>query len=145
MTTIILAVLPLLGVVVGAVLQYWLSRNAENRKQLHALRREAYVDFLRAVTKVARAKDPESSWDARTAVADAKARIAVYGDARVVVALARFEQEGAFLVEEGAMSAFVALASAMREHEPATGADLRLILLGPTDEKALPNSPLQRT
>src|SRR5438132_1221897 len=98
MTTILLATLPLAGVLLGAVLQHWLSRNAEDRKQLHALRREAYVDYLRAVTKVARARDPESAWEARTVLADAKARIAVYGAETVVAAMARFEVTGAVLV-----------------------------------------------
>jgi hypothetical protein len=71
MTTILLATLPLVGVALGAILQHWLSRNAEDRNQLLAFRREAYVDFLRATTKIARAKDSDAAWDARTALADA--------------------------------------------------------------------------
>jgi hypothetical protein len=52
------AVLPLLGVVIGATLQYWTSRSAEARKQLQLLRSQSYVDYLRAVTKAAHAISP---------------------------------------------------------------------------------------
>lgn len=136
MTTILLAVLPLAGVVLGAILQHWLSRNAEDRKQLLTLRREAYVDYLRATTKIARAKDSDAAWDARTALVDAKARIAVYGTTSVLHAMSAFEATGAAIRGEEGRRAFVLLTAAMREVEPADSADLQLILLGPPVDEA---------
>jgi len=77
-----ITLLPLVGVVVGATLQYWLSRSAESRK--------SYVDYLRAVTKAAHATSPYSARLAQAEAADAKARLAVYGTSAVIAALARF-------------------------------------------------------
>jgi hypothetical protein len=49
---VITAVLPMLGVVVGALLQYRLSRASERRKQSESLRDQAYADYLRAVAEL---------------------------------------------------------------------------------------------
>jgi hypothetical protein len=138
MTTILLATLPLVGVALGAILQHWLSRNAEDRNQLLAFRREAYVDFLRATTKIARAKDSDAAWDARTALADAKARIAIYGTTSVLHAMSVFEATGAAIRGDEGRRAFVLLTAAMREAESADSADLQLILLGPDANEGLP-------
>jgi len=69
------AVLPLLGVAVGALLQHWLSRSAETRKQLAVLRSQAHVDYLRAVAKAAHASSQDARRAAVTDAADAKVRI----------------------------------------------------------------------
>ena len=69
-------------------------------------------------------------------MADAKARIAVYGTVDVIKALARFEESGAVLSHGPASRAFVSLVSTMRpksgyvsEHE------LELLLLGALPKK----------
>jgi hypothetical protein len=105
------AVLPLIGVAVGAVLQHWLSRNAEARKQLELLRSQAYVDYLRAVAKAAHASSIDAQRSALADAADAKARIAVYGSARVVQALAAFEHAGPTLDNPRSISCFLAVVS----------------------------------
>jgi hypothetical protein len=110
----LMATLPLVGVALGAILQHWLSRNAEDRKQLLALRREAYVDYLRATTKIARAKDSDSAWNARTALADAKARIAIYGTTSVLHAMSTFEATVAAIRGDEGRRAFVLLTAARR-------------------------------
>ncbi len=130
------AILPLLGVVVGATLQYWLSRSAESRKQLQLLRSQSYVDYLQAVTKAAHAKSPEVVQSAQADAADAKARMAVYGTSRVISALARFEEAGAWLNNPKAYATFVSLVSAMRHGEgKAQPDDLRLALFGAPKDK----------
>ena len=91
------AVLPLLGVVIGATMQYWLSRSAESRKQLQLLHSQSYVDYLRSVTRAAHATSPEGVRLAQAQAADAKARMAVYAPSGVIAALARFEEAGAIL------------------------------------------------
>ena len=125
------SVLPLLGVVIGATLQYWLSRNAELRKQLQLLQSQCYVDYLRAVTKLAHANSPVNSQTALLEAADAKARMAVYGTSSAISALARFEEAGPSLDNEQSIACFVALAGAMRQSRSAAkDKDLRLILFG---------------
>ena len=91
------ALLPLLGVLVGAALQYWFSRTAESRKQIETLQRQSYADYLRAVAKVAHAQSAEARRTAVAGAADAKARIAVYGSAAVVEALAKLDEAGPIL------------------------------------------------
>ena len=123
------------SVLVGAILQYFFTRAAETRKELRALRRQAYVDYLRAVTAVATAKDREERRIALAPLTDAKTRIAVYGGSDVVAALARFEQAGPSLIEGPGLMAFTELASAMREGEPSSTDDLRLVLFGPNRDR----------
>jgi hypothetical protein len=123
-------VLPLLGVVIGATLQYWTSRAAESRKQLQLLRSQSYVDYLRAVTKAAHATSPETGRLARAEAADAKARMAVYGASQAITALARFEEAGPVLDTPQAKGVFAALVTAMRDGDSPSQADLELVLFG---------------
>lgn len=44
MTGFGIAVLPLLGVVLGVALQFWLSRASEEKKRVETLRAQAYAD-----------------------------------------------------------------------------------------------------
>ncbi len=75
------ALLTLLSVVVGASLQYVLSKSGERRKQLEALRSQAYVDYLRAVAQAKYAgADQSKRSEILAAAADAKARLCVYGE-----------------------------------------------------------------
>lgn len=135
------AVLPLIGVAVGALLQHWLSRSAEARKQLELLRSHAHVDYLRAVAKAAHAGSPEAQRAAVADAADAKARIAVFGTAAVVQALARLEEAGPALDNPRSSERFLVLVGAMRHSgEKVLADDLRLLLLGPR-----PTTPAQRT
>jgi hypothetical protein len=121
------AILPLLGVVVGAVLQHWLSRTAESRKPLSLLRSGAYVDYLRSVAQLAHSSTSEGRTAARTAAADAKARIAIYGTKDAVAALARFEEAGAVLDTSESLERVVRFASAAAL-SGARLADLKLVL-----------------
>lgn len=139
-----IATLPLLGVILGAVLQFLLSRTADRDKHTEGLRSQAYADYLRAVAAAAHLRSDEDLRDAHRDAADAKARIAVYGSASVVSALARFEQTGAILSDGPPAAAFIALLSSMRS-SGATVADrdLRLVLLG-TAEGDAPDGAARR-
>src|SRR4051794_7300139 len=88
--------LPVLGVIIGASLQYFFSKSGEKRKQLEALKTQAYVDYLRSVAQVAQLERGASSKraEALAASADAKTRICIYGSAKVIDALASFEKAG---------------------------------------------------
>lgn len=126
------ALLPLLGVALGALLQYWLSRGAEARKQLELLRSQAHVDFLRAIAQAAHARSADDQRSAVAQATDAKARIAVYSTATVVRALASFEEAGPALDNPHSKDRFLALVSAMRGAQGKIDEnDLRAVLIGP--------------
>jgi hypothetical protein len=136
------AILPLIGVAVGALLQHWLSRNAEARKQLQLLQSQAYVDYLRSVAKVAHATSVDVRRSALTDAADAKARIAVYGSASVAQALAAFENAGPQLDNPRSIARFLAVVAAMRTHTgEATTDDLETLLLGPKTDRGSSRPP----
>jgi hypothetical protein len=121
----------LLSVLVGAVIGAALSRWTDRAKHHEELRSQAYADYLSAVALSAHMRTSDDASNARRNGADAKARIAVYGSADVIRALARFEEAGASLVSGPSVNAFVSLVSTMR---PKSGAvaerDLSLLLLG---------------
>lgn len=126
-----IAVLPLVGVVIGAVLQFYLSRTTERENRVELLQAEAYSDYLRAVSAAAHARSDDDVAAARRAAADAKAQIAVYGSASVVGALAGFENAGAAIVNESSRSAFTSLVLAMRPAKSRVAEeDIRLVLMG---------------
>ena len=141
-----IAVLPLLGVVLGAVLQFLLSRAAEKGKHLAALRSEAYSDYLRAVAAAGHLRSDEDLVVALKSAADAKARIVVYGISPVIEALARFEESGAVLSNDQSAESFIALVSAMRPSKEAMPSnDIRLVLLGAAQQSAQPGRGKQRS
>lgn len=134
MNTWAIAILPLVGVALGATLQSWLSRAAARELHAESLRSQACSDYLRAVAAAGHLRTDEDLRDAHRNAADAKSRIAVYGSAETVTALSRFEEAGAIINDGPGAEAFIALVASMR---PARGAvparDLKTILLGTAD------------
>jgi hypothetical protein len=125
------AFLPLAGGFLGALFQSWLSRKAETEKRIELLRSEAYADFLKAVAAAGHLRSDDEHVAARRGLADAKARIAVYGSAAIIKALAKFDQGGAVLDNQDSASRFVALVSAMRPDEGKhLDQDISIALLG---------------
>lgn len=112
-----IALLPLGGVVLGAVLQFWLGQTIEKEKRIETLRSQAYADYLRGVAAGKFITSDEDSVAAFRGVADAKARILVYGSPAVITALAKFEEVGPILNNERSMGAFVAVVSSMRPNK----------------------------
>lgn len=134
-----IAILPLLGVVLGALLHFWLSSTADREKHREDIRTRSYADYLKAVAAAAHPRTDEDLRDAQRDAADAKARIAVYGSASVISALARFEETGAVLGDAPSAGAFVALLSSIRAGQPdVTERDLGLILLGTAQQGDAP-------
>lgn len=123
------AVLPVVGVLVGAILQHWFSRAAETSKQIALLRSAAYVDYLRSVARLAHSSTTDERGAALRDAADAKARIAIYGKTPVVRALARFEEGGPALDNAESKQRFVEFVSAAGVSKASAG-DLELVLLG---------------
>ena len=132
------ALLPVIGVIIGASLQYFFSKSGEKRKQLEASRNEAYVDYLRSVAQIAKVErsDSKNRSELLAAVADAKTRMCVYGAAGVIVALAAFEKGGPVLDSPDSKARFLVLCNEMRRQnlgktEALAIDDLSLVLFGP--------------
>jgi hypothetical protein len=119
-------VFPLVGVLIGVTLQYWFSRSGESKKHLQAMRIQAYVDYLKAVTEAA-----SGSPGALAHASESKARIAVFGSPSVVTALAQFEKEGPVLDNPKSIARFLAIVEAMRSGTGQVPPDsLRVVLFG---------------
>ncbi|MFZ2445192.1 MAG: hypothetical protein WAW37_02450 [Syntrophobacteraceae bacterium] len=119
MNAYLTAILPVLGVVIGASLQFWFSRATTNWSRLQDRRIQAYVDFLKGVAGTAvaqRFSDKKSEIDSLALLADARARICVYGHSEVITALASFSREtDSMLSSPTACRAFTGLIQVMRK------------------------------
>ena len=135
LSVLVTAALPVVGIIIGAALQYWFTRSQERQKQTEVLRAQAYADYLRTVAqfgaavRAGREKPEELIWR----IIEAKARIAIYGTTRVGEALARFQRGGAVISGEG-RKLFVEVCQAMRADSaagqtPLSEEDLAVILL----------------
>ena len=82
-------VLPIIGVVIGAALQYWFTKVLEERRRRQNLKTQAYVDFIRSFMD-AHFKGKEEEFISN--FADATARIAIYGSKEVVEAIANVKR-----------------------------------------------------
>lgn len=134
--------LPIFGVVVGAMLQYFFARSNARQDRFAGLRNESYADYLKAVANAAINRTPS----AITEVTDAKCRMAIYGSNSVIEKLARFETTGAKLSNEQGILAFVAMAEQMRtESGNGTGGlpkgVLYNVMFGPRPAEMRPTPP----
>jgi hypothetical protein len=139
-------VMPIVSAAIAAVvsvLVVFLTRRSETLKQLQSVKAAAYVDFIRGVAGLAilQRESIKSSdlmrmeLEKDMLVADAKARIAIYGTERVVSSMARFLRGGAVLDSQERTGSFVAICQEMRNDrspEPGkvTDHDVHLLLFG---------------
>ena len=99
----------ILGVVVGALIHYLLTKKNQKEQQLVEWRNKAYIDFLEAISVVVasqRKGDKKVTIDSLSKLADAKSRICIYGEAEIIKQLAEFWREGATLETESELLAF---------------------------------------
>jgi len=109
MSPSIVALLSILGVVVGAFLQNYFAKQNNQAKQLLESRNQAYVDFLEAVSLVVAAQrmgKREQVVEQLARLTHAKARICIFGEESVVRRLATFWAAGASLETESEILAF---------------------------------------
>ncbi len=131
------AIFPLLGVIIGALLQYYFTRHLDRQKHHRELRALAYTDYLKCVSEIANLKKPRDSPDGRDLgfrTADAKSRICLYGSPIVVGAFATFERLGATMNTKEQRTAFTKMVLEMRTDSGNNGnvelAELEAVLLG---------------
>jgi len=133
----ILILVPALIAAIVSISIVFLGRRSETRKHLESLRTTAYVDFVRGVAGLAvLQKHPDGSKEEFLkgnelimVVADAKARIALYGSKSVVSSLAKFLRGGVVLDTPERGREFTAICQKMRT-------DTRPRLANVTDDDA---------
>jgi hypothetical protein len=79
------AILPLIGIVLGAGLQFLMTRAMAREQQTATLRSQAYADYLRAVVMAGHLRSDQDLRDTHRDAADAKARISVHWDGAAAV------------------------------------------------------------
>lgn len=131
------AVLSLVGLVVGALLQFLFTRHLEGRRHHRDVRAKAYADYLQCVSDHANLGHQRQSSEGRqlgARTADAKCRISLYGASEVVSSFAEFERLGAAMGTDAQCRAFTRMVLAMRKDSlggaPVSEGDLEIVLLG---------------
>ena len=131
------AILPLLGVIIGAALQYFFTRHLDSQKHHRELRTRAYTDYLKCVSDHANLKPQRQSQEGKelgARTADAKCRICLYGSSGAISAFAEFERLGATMNTPEQCSAFGRMVAIMRNDSTKGGEvgfnDLEAVLLG---------------
>jgi len=121
MQALTIAALPLIGVLIGAALQYAFGQRLEARKQLGVQKAQAYIDFFRAVAALGQNRSKEQL----ALAADAKTRICIYGSTVVIKKLGDFERAGSTATQTAGQAALVELLEAMRGDVTSTGPSLQ--------------------
>jgi hypothetical protein len=140
----LIAVFSILGIVLGATLQYVFSQFLEDRKHKRLLQTQAYADFLRSIAEAAHFDSTVSEAQVHAKIADARARIALYGSSKVVRELAEFERAGNAIISQEQHAAFIRLIQVMRGDDKVQSAELELVVLG-SNEARPANTRLERT
>ena len=91
--TILLPLLPLVGVTLGAFLQSILQLKRERVTQKQTLKIKAYADYLQAASTLS-SKDATKHNEARVLLIDAKLRMLLYGNIKVITNIAVFDRTG---------------------------------------------------
>lgn len=129
---------PILGLLLGASLQYHFTRRNELTKHYENLKTQAYVDFAKSAAGIAlwqRTGNAEEEMKAKILMTDAKCRIAIYGSRQVVENLANFFRNHGALETPEAVAAFIVAIQAMREEsaitkDKVTDKEIRQLVVG---------------
>ena len=134
------AVLSFFGVIIGASLQFLFTRHMEGQRHLRELRSKAYMDYLKCVCEQAQFRFKEENKEKQelfSRIADAKARICLYGSKEAIQAFSQFEKLGASMGSIEQRTAFTSMVSIMRADsggEIGTDPeDIQIVLLGIRD------------
>ena len=103
--------------IILAFFNYRLSRRSDKSAKKTEVRTQSYIDFINCVSEIAIAtKQGKKRVPLLThKLIDAKTRIAIYGDKKVIRQLAVFDRKFGLLDTEEAIDSFVSLISEMRE------------------------------
>lgn len=131
-TLLLTFVSSVIGGLAVVIVQSFYTRRLDAEQKTNEARNQCYADYLRGVAEAALHR---GSADSKIAIADAKARIAVYGSASVVHAMSRFEEAGSVLRSMEGRRAFIGIVRAMRSdaysaHDDAVEQSLENMLFG---------------
>lgn len=130
---IITGLFGLVGVLIGALIQFWFGRRTAEESRYIELKSQACADYLNSIASVAFAT-PEDRLQALQKVAAAKARLCVFGDRPVIEEAVRLENTSLNLSQPDAQKAFISLLQVMRKRGIAIGqvddSAFRILLLG---------------
>jgi hypothetical protein len=110
MTELLKYCLPLIGVIIGVLLQFIFSKKSEFKKQQNLLKISAYTDLIKGLAGMAifrKNKDSSKELEYKMLVADAKSRICVYGDDSVIKKISYFLKMGGTIDSTDSYRAFV--------------------------------------
>lgn len=131
------AIFSLLGIVTGALLQYFFTRHLDLQRSRREARTKAYTDYLLCVSEHANTARHISLQEVRNLAAktaDAKCRICLYGSSSVIEAFAAFEKQGATMNTAEQRASFTHMVSIMRRDSTndlvVTPDNLQVVLLG---------------
>ena len=128
-----IALFSILGVIVGAALQYVFTRILEERRHHRDLRTKAYTDYLLAISDAKhRMVQRQASYEREllARITDAKARICLYGTNSVLKELAAFERLGGQIATDDQVKTFIGLLKVMRGDRKTNELDLEVAILG---------------
>lgn len=137
---ITVGVMGILGIIVGALLQYFFTKFLEEKRHRRELRTQAYLDYMKCVSELAqRAQFPNKSSPAEiyARTADAKGRICLYGSPKVIRAFSIFEKLGATMGTADGEDSYIKMIKAMRKDSgnncKIDSIDVALMLFGNQD------------
>ncbi|WP_395341201.1 hypothetical protein PN836_018660 [Ningiella sp. W23] len=129
--------LAFLSVIVGATLQYFFTKHVETLKHAKELKSKAYSDYLKAISEDASHNYESGSVEQKniySKIADAKARICLYGSNEVVTAYSEFLALGGVFETQKQKESFAKVFSLMRKDsggkEIVNLKEIEIILLG---------------
>lgn len=109
--------MPLIGLLVGALIQSYFARRMESNKQALTFKSQAYADYLKAFSESgylsSNTKEERNLLHERAA--NAKNRIVIFGSDEVISKLSNFIKLGESLKTNESLKAFTELCSAMRK------------------------------
>jgi len=131
------AIFSFIGIVIGALLQYFFTRHLELQRSRREARTKAYMDYLQCISEHANTARHIPLQDVRSLAAktaDAKCRICLYGSSLAIEAFAAFERQGAAMNTAEQRALFTRMVSIMRgdsTSEPTVANDdLQVLLVG---------------
>ena len=134
--SILAGIFGLLGVFIGALIQFYVSRRATEESRYLELKSQAYADYLNSIAAVAFAA-PHERPKALQAVAAAKTRLCVFGDGPIIDLAVNLENTSLDLSQTDAQEAFIRLLQAMRQRGVVVGqvndSAFQVLLLGERD------------
>ncbi|BCG65186.1 MAG: hypothetical protein methR_P3011 [Methyloprofundus sp.] len=113
----VVALIGLTGVLISALVQFYLGRRADLSKKNIEVRTQAYLDLINSVSEIASSNryNEDRSLEQLQKLNQAKTRVILIGSNEVIMAIKNFWSEFGTLNSDEAFSSFSLIVSAMRK------------------------------